>query len=241
MKVELVVTSGVHQGKTIPILIPQFLIGRDAQCQLRPASQAVSKLHCGIIIREGSVYVKDFGSTNGTIVNDVTIRNSEVEVRNGATLKVGPLDFEIRITKPTGADGTPLPQATPESAAALAAVQASTGKGSEPRDPTPYPPPQVQQTPPAAPVTGGSKEQPALGAVKAQEISDQDRIAAILLSLESEEIPEGNTVVDVPALTQSGSASGSEAKKPDAKKVPTREEMTNAANEALRKIMRRPR
>src|SRR4051812_2979685 len=65
MKVSLVVASGVHQGKAIPIAVPQFLIGRDPQCHLRPASQAVSKQHCAVVVRDGQVYLKDFGSTNG--------------------------------------------------------------------------------------------------------------------------------------------------------------------------------
>ena len=70
MKVSLVVASGVHQGKVIPITGSQFFIGRDAQCHLRPASQAISKRHCGVLVRDGKVYIKDYGSTNGTTVND---------------------------------------------------------------------------------------------------------------------------------------------------------------------------
>src|SRR5437660_1082382 len=62
MKVSLVVASGAHQGKVIPITGLQFLIGRDAGCQLRPASQAISKKHCGVLIRDGKVYIKDFNS-----------------------------------------------------------------------------------------------------------------------------------------------------------------------------------
>ncbi|HEY3789102.1 MAG TPA: FHA domain-containing protein, partial [Urbifossiella sp.] len=65
MKVSLVVATGAHQGKVVPIVGTQFLIGRDPQCQLRPASQAVSKQHCAVILRDGKVYLKDFGSTNG--------------------------------------------------------------------------------------------------------------------------------------------------------------------------------
>jgi pSer/pThr/pTyr-binding forkhead associated (FHA) protein len=236
MKVELIVTSGVHQGRVIPITIPEFLIGRDTQCHLRPASQAVSKLHCAILIRNGQVFVKDFGSTNGTTVNDVTIRGAEVQVKDGATLKIGPLDFQMRIeVPPMPADGTPLPEATPETAAALAAVQAAS--------------PQPGKLVKSAESAGGSKEQPALQPptfTKGQEISDQDRIAAILLSLENEEVPEGSTVADVPALKAVSEAQGQSqesggSKKPDKKQVPTREEMSNAANEALRRIMRRPR
>ncbi|HEX4607682.1 MAG TPA: FHA domain-containing protein, partial [Urbifossiella sp.] len=56
MKVSLVVASGVHQGKAIPIVGPQFIIGRDPTCQLRPASQAVSKQHCAVLVRDGKVY-----------------------------------------------------------------------------------------------------------------------------------------------------------------------------------------
>lgn len=247
MKVELIVTSGVHQGRVIPITIPEFLIGRDTQCHLRPASQAVSKLHCAILIRNGQVFVKDFGSTNGTTVNDVTIRGAEVQVKDGATLKIGPLDFQMRIeVPPMPADGTPLPEATPETAAALAAVQAASGAAAAPpRDTTPQPGKLVK----SAESAGGSKEQPALQPptfTKGQEISDQDRIAAILLSLENEEVPEGSTVADVPALKAVSEAQGQSqesggSKKPDKKQVPTREEMSNAANEALRRIMRRPR
>ena len=70
MKVSLVVASGAHEGKVIQITGPQFLIGRNPQCHLRPASQAISKNHCGVLVRDGKVYVKDFGSTNGTICHD---------------------------------------------------------------------------------------------------------------------------------------------------------------------------
>jgi len=256
MKVELIVTSGVHQGRVIPITIPEFLIGRDTQCHLRPASQAVSKMHCAILIRNGQVFVKDFGSTNGTTVNDVTIRGAEVQVKDGATLKIGPLDFRMHIeVPPLPPDSTPLPEANPETAAALAAVQAASSSSSPVRDTTPQPgklvkSPESSSGSKSPDSSSGSKEQPALQPptfTKGQEISDQDRIAAILLSLESEEVPEGSTVADIPALktaTAEGEKQSSESgspKKPERKQVPTREEMSNAANEALRRIMRRPR
>ncbi|MCS7271124.1 MAG: hypothetical protein NZ703_08570, partial [Gemmataceae bacterium] len=152
------------------------------------------------------------------------------------------LDFQMRITvPPVQPDATPLPEATPETAAALAAVQAATvAAAAPPRDLTPQPGTLVKQP-------GGSKEHKPFvppTPTRAQEISDQDRIAAILLSLESEEVPEGSTVADVPALktvsSEETKAEGDSGKKPE-KKMPTREEMSNAANEALRRIMRRPR
>ncbi|MBX9584169.1 MAG: FHA domain-containing protein, partial [Gemmataceae bacterium] len=128
MKVSLVVASGVHQGRVIAIVGPQFLIGRDPECQLRPASQAVSKRHCAVVVRDGEVFLKDYGSTNGTVLNDVIVQDEERPLSNNDSVKIGPLDFTVRIepaaVKP---DGTPLPDLNPETAAALAAVKAAAG------------------------------------------------------------------------------------------------------------------
>jgi predicted component of type VI protein secretion system len=291
MKVSLVVASGVHQGKVIPITGPQFLIGRDAQCQLRPASQAISKRHCGVLIRDGKVYVRDFGSTNGTLVNDTQIQGVEVGVTDGAKLRLGPLDFTIRIEyaapKP---DGTPLPAPTPEAAAALAAVKAATqsvagGASTAPvRDATPNP--ARKSVPPGSkeiklPTSSGSKETAALtGSKEAKALSgskeaaalktpatkpvteaspapidstteeDHDKIAAMLLGMDEDgnsEVPDGSTVMDLPlppgATADAPAGSAQAAGKSDEKKKPaqTREDMSNAANELLRKYMRRPK
>jgi predicted component of type VI protein secretion system len=257
MKVNLVVASGAHQGKVIPITGPQFLIGRDAQCHLRPASQAISKRHCGVFIRDGKVYVTDFGSTNGTTVNEELVRGAEVEVVSGASLKLGPLDFTIQIERvPTPADGTPLPASNPESAAALAAVTAAAAanapKAPPPRDTTPNP------ARPAKPDGAGSKEAPALGGSKeaaavkpapkpappASSEEEHDKIAAMLLGMDDEgtgEVPDGSTVMDVPAGLKPEGDKAAEDKEKEKKKAASREEMTSAASEILRKMMRRPK
>src|ERR1043165_7916211 len=100
MKLSLVVTTaGKQQGKTLPITLAQFVIGRDPQCQLRPASPAISKRHCAILQRDGKVFVRDFDSTNGTFVNDQPVKG-EVEIKNDDNLKVGPLEFIVKIEAP---------------------------------------------------------------------------------------------------------------------------------------------
>lgn len=106
MKLNLKVAQGVHEGKVIPVPVAQFLIGREESCQLRPASPAVSKRHCGIHVRQGKVFVRDIGSTNGTFVNDEQI-TQEVEVKDGDRLKIGPLEFVVQIDKSAV---TPKPQ-----------------------------------------------------------------------------------------------------------------------------------
>jgi pSer/pThr/pTyr-binding forkhead associated (FHA) protein len=110
MKLSLVVmTAGKSKGQAIPINLPQFIIGRDPQCNLRPASAVISKRHCAVLIKEGQVFVRDFDSTNGTFVNEVPVKG-EAPLKNDDTLKIGPLEFKVFLeVKPPGAKATPVP------------------------------------------------------------------------------------------------------------------------------------
>lgn len=109
MKVCLVVAQGVHQGKSIPITVNPFLIGRDPNCQLRPASPAVSKQHCALLVREGKVLVRDYGSTNGTFVNNEQVLSTEREIHEGDDLRIGPLEFKVSV-KTTVREPAPVPK-----------------------------------------------------------------------------------------------------------------------------------
>jgi pSer/pThr/pTyr-binding forkhead associated (FHA) protein len=114
MKLSLVVlATGQQQGKVLNIPLPQFLIGRDPQCHLRPASALISKRHCALLVRDSKVFLRDFDSTNGTFLNDDPVKG-EVEVKNDDRLKVGPLLFVIRaeVTAPPAVNRpTPPPPA----------------------------------------------------------------------------------------------------------------------------------
>lgn len=230
MKVSLVVASGAHQGRVIPVAVPEFLIGRDPGCHLRPASQAISKQHCGVLIRNGRVFVKDYGSTNGTTVNGALIQSAEVAVEDGATLTCGPLDFVLKVEVPAPKpDGTPLPGS--KEMAPLSAVKAAGSKPGTPRDATPNP---------AAAKPPSSKP----GA--AAPMTEEDRIAAMILDMEGNDdsaasVPEGSTVMDIPSPLADGTPKKDEKGDDKAKKAQSREEMSGAANDLLRKYMRRPK
>lgn len=267
MKVSLVVASGSHEGRVIPLTGPQFLIGRDPQCQLRPASQAISKLHCAVLIRDGRVYVKDFGSTNGTVVNEQLVQDTEVVVEDGAALRVGPLDFYLKIEALAARpDGTPLPADTGEAAAAMAAVKAAAAAApaAPARDKTPAPgsaakKPAKSDSKSIAPnKPGGSSEAPAPkpGAQEGSSLTssesvteeDHDRIAAMLLGMDEEgnnPVPDGSTVMDIPSPLAAGTDEANkladQKKEAEKKKAQTREEMSDAASDLLRKYMRRPK
>src|SRR5215471_3895522 len=97
MKLSLVVSSpGKAEGKVIPITLSQFVIGRDPQCHLRPASAVISKRHCAILIRNGKAFVRDFDSTNGTFINEEPVKG-ERELANNDFLTIGPLNFRVAL------------------------------------------------------------------------------------------------------------------------------------------------
>lgn len=218
MKVQLIVASGVRQGTVIPVGGAQFLIGRDETCQLRPASPAISKKHCGIYVRDGQVFVTDYGSTNGTFLNDQPI-TAETQLASGDRLKVGPLDFTVNILSVGPSDSTPLPDA-------LKAVS---------------PPPAAPKPTPAAQPKAPAPPKPSKATAGAE---DNDHIAAMLLGMGDDEpssgdVPGGSTVMELPAVDAQKLAEAGGKK--DEKKIPSKAESSSAAADLLRKYMRRPK
>ncbi len=212
MKISLVVAQGVHSGKVIPINTGQFLIGRDPHCNLRPASPAVSKQHCGIFLREDKVLVQDYGSTNGTLINGAQVVG-EREISNDDKLKIGPLEFVIRIE--AGMPTSTVKQVTELSASAAGASTQTIVAVTE-----------APETP--ATSTDGADV-------------DHDEAAAMLLAMddgtstptEEAKIPDGSTVMDIPATL------GAQAKAPAKPAAPANS--SEAAKDLLSKYMRRPR
>ena len=90
MKLSLVVkAAGKMEGHVLPITLSQFVVGRDPQCHLRPASPMISKRHCAVLQRDGKAYIRDFGSTNGTFLNDQPVKD-EVELHDKRPLEDRP-------------------------------------------------------------------------------------------------------------------------------------------------------
>ena len=241
MKLSLVVAQGVHTGKVIPVTSSEFVIGRDPQCQLRPASPAISKQHCALSVRDAKAFIRDCGSTNGTFINGEQIAG-EREVKTGDRLKVGPLEFDIRLevgaaapapaaarpagVKPPSKAGTAKPAAV--SAAAVATDTVPQGGT-------------VMMDPPGGKGANTTVVEGSPGSPQ----DDPDQLAAMLLGLDE---PGGSgptvesmsadptTVMEMPAL---GAKPGEQPKKEEPKKNST--DSASAAAEVLSKYMRRPR
>ena len=241
MKLSLVVAQGVHSGKVIPITTADFVIGRDPQCQLRPASPAVSKQHCGIAVRDGKVYVRDCGSTNGTFVNGEQIA-AEREVKSGDRLRVGPLEFDLKVETGAPAAKPAQPAAKPAVARAASAKPAPSAAAVA-TDTVPEGGTVIMTAAQARDPDDRSNSTTIVDAPGAGLEDDPDHAAALLLGMDDG--PAGTTptveqfsadpttVMEMPAL----------GAKPDEKKAETKTstDSASAAAEALSKYMRRPR
>ncbi len=79
---------------TIPIRDPRFLIGRSAECSLILDSMEVSRRHASINTAEGSLYINDLGSQNGTFLNGAAL-DSTRPLENRDILKIGNHEFMV--------------------------------------------------------------------------------------------------------------------------------------------------
>lgn len=111
LQISLKVLGGRHDGKLIPIKGKKFLIGREEDCHLRPNSDMVSRHHCVFTVDEYSIRLRDFGSTNGTLVNGKRIKG-EVQLSHADKIQVGKLDFEILMSHTADAESTQTPPDT---------------------------------------------------------------------------------------------------------------------------------
>jgi pSer/pThr/pTyr-binding forkhead associated (FHA) protein len=77
-QVTLQVFAGALSGQTFTFTEPTVcIVGREERCQLRlpddEAHQTISRFHCLLDISPPNIRVRDFGSLNGTYVNDIKI------------------------------------------------------------------------------------------------------------------------------------------------------------------------
>jgi pSer/pThr/pTyr-binding forkhead associated (FHA) protein len=106
MKAKLCVLKGPSEGKEIAIPVSKFFIGRGEDCHLRPKSDAISRHHCAIIITDSQIAIRDFGSKNGTFVNDQRVENIAI-LNNGDKVVVGPLSFKLVLDHSLGGTKQP--------------------------------------------------------------------------------------------------------------------------------------
>ncbi len=84
-------------GKGVPIDVDPVLVGRDAGAQIVLADPEVSSLHCELRATNEGVLVKDLGSTNGTFLGGLRVR--EVVVSSPVDLTLGQSTVHVEPSK----------------------------------------------------------------------------------------------------------------------------------------------
>jgi FHA domain len=75
-------------------LATNTVIGRGAECELRVDDTFVSQEHARIFAKDGSWYVEDLGSTNGTFVNEQRLA-APAMLTTGDRIRVGTTVLEL--------------------------------------------------------------------------------------------------------------------------------------------------
>jgi transcriptional regulator with GAF, ATPase, and Fis domain len=94
LTLELIVVDGPSRGQTVTVTDGLARVGAAAGNNLRLSDPTVSRVHCDLRVRPDTIVVRDCGSTNGTYVEGVKVR--EAEVISGAILRVGASAFRVQ-------------------------------------------------------------------------------------------------------------------------------------------------
>ena len=85
--------SQLRRGQTLPLLAVTPM-GRDSQNAIVVEDEFVSAVHASAFIRDGRWWLRDEGSTNGTVLNGNQIAE-EVALETGDELQVGHVRFQV--------------------------------------------------------------------------------------------------------------------------------------------------
>lgn len=110
MRARLVSLDG---GPPIDLVKDVTVFGRGEDCDVRLAHKSVSKTHCVIVKTDGTLLLRDLGSTNGTHVNGQRVRRAALLPDD--TLALAHLRFRVQYG--AGLADEPAPSAQPPAAA----------------------------------------------------------------------------------------------------------------------------
>jgi transcriptional regulator with GAF, ATPase, and Fis domain len=133
MTAKLVVLAGPRCGETISIDASATTIGRDASSQLCIPDHLISRRHCAVELADGECTLRDLGSSNGTYVNGMPVR--ERRLTHGDRIRAGDSVLLFLQADADGIDLLPADSRTTDDRTRLIAVTGSDpALSSPPRD-----------------------------------------------------------------------------------------------------------
>jgi hypothetical protein len=113
MPARLVAIDG---GSDIPLKRPMVLVGRHPACDVRLDSLRVSRHHCCMHLQEGSVVVRDLGSTNGIRINGARVVLGRLRPGDELSIAHHRYRFQGGPDQDRDCDGFPTPRPVPSPA-----------------------------------------------------------------------------------------------------------------------------
>ena len=105
MDVRFVIVSPASKRQSIPVRLP-ILAGRSEEAKFRIQQDSVSRRHCEFFLKDDAVYVRDMGSTNGTLLDDESIPASiPTLVKPGGIVRIGSVAFRVEYASPSAEIG----------------------------------------------------------------------------------------------------------------------------------------
>jgi hypothetical protein len=132
-------------GNPIEVSRDKSLVGRDPGCEIVVTDGSVSRRHARLEVRDGTWWVVDQGSANGTYVNSLKV--SETALKDGQELRFGALAFRVDMEEDP--DATVASPALPEET--VMATPTPPGGVAVPPPPPPAKPAAPATPPPSAP------------------------------------------------------------------------------------------
>src|SRR4029077_18700861 len=80
----------------VPINRAEFVIGRSSSADLTLDDTNISRQHARLELKDGSFFLSDLGSSNGTFVNGVRVKERSL-VRDQDNLKIGRIAVVLRL------------------------------------------------------------------------------------------------------------------------------------------------
>ncbi|HKQ79048.1 MAG TPA: sigma 54-interacting transcriptional regulator [Blastocatellia bacterium] len=94
---KLIALDGTLKGSSIPLFADEVWIGRDRGNHIQLSDPMVSRRHCRIRLEGDSLKLRDESSSNGTLVNDVPVR--ERDLSDGDLIKIGDSHFLVILSE----------------------------------------------------------------------------------------------------------------------------------------------
>ena len=91
----LIITEGPLAGSTVPLSPSSIIIGRSPSSTLVLDDSYASSRHARVFPKDGSWWLEDLGSTNGTLLDGRPVHGA-VELPTGVPVRIGQTTLELR-------------------------------------------------------------------------------------------------------------------------------------------------